>query len=90
MKHLRRCKSERRAGSTTTSTQSKEDVVAHCRTPAAAAASRTSRWAARCLFARLGSGFGRRHGWTLPARRARHLRLLRHLLLAGAGARPPE
>ena len=42
------------------------------------------------VLARLGSGFGRRHGRPLPARRARYLRLLGYVLLAGAGARPYE
>src|SRR3990167_9964138 len=39
------------------------------------------------VLARLGGRCGRRHGGPVPAGRARHLRLLRHLLLAGAGPR---
>src|SRR6266446_3319152 len=42
------------------------------------------------VLAGLGSGFGRRHGRAVPARRARHLRLLRLLLLAGASAGPSQ
>src|SRR5262245_30196465 len=38
----------------------------------------------------MGGRFLGRHRGTLPARGARHLRLLRHLLLAGAGSRPPQ
>src|SRR5579862_6910897 len=42
------------------------------------------------VHSRLGSGRGGRRRRTLPARRARHLRLFRELLLAGAGSRSFE
>ena len=42
------------------------------------------------VHAGLGSGFGGRHGRAVPAGGARYLRLLRQLLLAGAGSRSSE
>ena len=51
---------------------------------------RIFRSAARCFFARLGSGPRRRHRRTLSAGRARSVRLPHRLLLAGAGAGSAE
>src|SRR5207245_2598308 len=42
------------------------------------------------VFAWLGSGFRGWYSRPLPARGARHLRLLRHVFLAGAGARSSQ